>query len=116
MRVGHNFPVLQLAAAALLFTGCATNRANWDSRVGIYTYDQAVAQLGKPDQTTKLPDGQTAAEWISRYRVASPTDTDSKFYNTPASFQSRPSGSDYSESTLRLTFGTNDVLTGWSKN
>ena len=115
MKTSHRFPLRLFAAATLLFTGCATNQVNWDSRVGNFTYDQAVAQLGMPDHTTTLPDGRTAADWVSRYRAASSTDMDNAFHNSAASFSTGQSTADYHESILCLIFTTNNVLNGWSK-
>src|SRR4051812_24191771 len=51
---------------ALAFTGCATQKVNWQSRVGNYTFDQAVQDYGPPDKTAKLADGSTVADWIVR--------------------------------------------------
>lgn len=55
-------PVLLCA----LWAGCAsTPKADWDSRVGNFSYDQAVLELGPPLATTKLTDGTTVAEWLT---------------------------------------------------
>src|SRR5262245_26370868 len=52
-------------AVALTLVGCKTTPpVDWDSRVGTFTYDQAVAELGVPDRTAKLSDGSTIAEWV----------------------------------------------------
>jgi hypothetical protein len=57
--------VLVLAVADLLFAGCkSTPKIDWNSRIGSYTYDQAVAELGPPDKSAKLSDGKTVADWI----------------------------------------------------
>ena len=56
-----------LFLAAALLTGCQTTPPiNWDSRVGNYTYDQAVKDYGPPDRQAKLSDGQVVAKWITR--------------------------------------------------
>jgi hypothetical protein len=50
----------------LLVTGCKTTpKVDWTSRVGSYTFDQAVVELGPPDRQAKLSDGATVAEWIT---------------------------------------------------
>ena len=46
--------------------GCASTRIDWNSRIGNYTYDQAVLELGPPDKSAKLSDGSTVAEWLTR--------------------------------------------------
>jgi hypothetical protein len=51
-------------AAVLILAGCATP-INWQARVGIYTYDQAVVDYGPPGRATKLSDGSLVAEWMT---------------------------------------------------
>ena len=54
--------ILFLALTNCLTTGCKTApKIDWNSRVGNYTYDQAVAELGPPDKSAKLSDGKTVA-------------------------------------------------------
>ena len=54
-----------LAMLCLVFAGCkSTPTVDWNSRIGNYTYDQAVAEFGPPDKTAKLSDGKTVADWI----------------------------------------------------
>ena len=53
--------------ALLLLTGCATNKINWNSRLGTYTYDEAIIELGVPDRSATLTDGTVVAEWL-QYR------------------------------------------------
>src|SRR5438445_9278545 len=58
--------VLMLLSLAL--AGCANRprldpNTDWNSRVGSYTYDQAVAELGKPDAISESNEGRTA-DWI----------------------------------------------------
>ena len=62
----------KLSIAAFLFSifvfivGCKSPPpVDWNSRVGVYTYDQAVIELGPPDKKAKLDDGKTVAEWIT---------------------------------------------------
>ena len=59
---------LILVLAALGFAaGCATTpQVDWTSRIGEYTFDQTVAELGVPTKQTKLSDGKTVAEWVTR--------------------------------------------------
>ena len=54
---------LILLLAALTLAGCATNRINWSERVGTYTYDQAVLEMGPPAKQATLGDGTLVAEW-----------------------------------------------------
>ena len=55
----------------LWLTGCASMRADWGARVGHYTYDQAVTDMGPPDKQAKLTDGTLVAEWL--VTTATPT-------------------------------------------
>ena len=50
----------------LLLAGCASPKIDWNRRVGVYNYDQAVAELGPPDKQARLSDGSTVAEWLTR--------------------------------------------------
>ena len=62
-----NFSALViLVLAVVFFAGCATTKPiDWNSRVGSYTFDQAVTELGPPDKQAKLSDGKTVAQWIT---------------------------------------------------
>ncbi len=119
--MNKNFSVKILCLAAALFVaGCATQRVDWDARVGVFNYDQAVVELGPPDKQAKLTDGTTVAEWISRYNNTSTIGLGTGFYGGGMGgagvgvgmMQTTPT---YRESSLRLTFGTNLVLTAWSR-
>ncbi|HMP82739.1 MAG TPA: hypothetical protein PKA41_08575 [Verrucomicrobiota bacterium] len=55
-----------LAVLATLLAGCKTPKIDWNSRVGNYTYDQAVLELGPPDKHATLSDGVIVAEWLAR--------------------------------------------------
>ncbi len=103
------------AMAFGIFTGCATTRDNWDNRVGKLTFIQAVTELGPPAKQIQNADGSTVAEWISRYRTST-AGMDSDFRYHSASFGPEADSSDWHESKLSLTFNTNRLLTGWSKD
>jgi len=57
--------MLLTALTALLAAGCATQQIDWKTRVGHYTYSQAVVDFGPPDKSTPLPDGSMVAEWMT---------------------------------------------------
>jgi hypothetical protein len=103
-------------AAALFIAGCATHRVDWNARVGTFTYDQAVVELGPPDKQAKLTDGQTVAEWISRYNTGGSVGMGTGFYGGGAGVGFVQTTPTYRESKLRLVFGINNVLTSWSRN
>jgi hypothetical protein len=57
--------IASLLIGTLLFAaGCqSTPKVDWNSRVGNYSFDQAVAEMGPPDKSSKLSDGSLVAEW-----------------------------------------------------
>ena len=57
--------LLFAAITVLLLTGCATTQIDWGSRIGTYTYDEAVLELGVPERQATLSDGTIVAEWLS---------------------------------------------------
>jgi hypothetical protein len=96
---------------ALFFAACATGpKVDWQSRVGSYTFDQAVLELGPPDKDARLTDGTRVSEWLT-YRSRSGgtwvTHTRHGWVHTLDS----PSPDYY----LRLTFDPNGKLQSWKK-
>src|SRR3989442_1020288 len=53
--------ILNLGLCVFL-TGCASTKIDWNSRIGNYTYDQTVVELGPPDKYAKLTDGTVRSE------------------------------------------------------
>jgi hypothetical protein len=53
-----------MALALLALTGCVTP-INWQARVGVYTYNQAVMDYGPPMSVTRLNDSSTVVEWMT---------------------------------------------------
>lgn len=106
-----------IALLTVFLEGCATHRVNWTARIGTYTYDQAVLEYGPPDKQARLSDGRRVAEWISRYSTGGAVVIGTGFWNYPGGVgYLQSTGPQYYEDKLRLTFGTNNVLMGWSKN
>ncbi len=54
---------LLLGAVALGGAGCASQRIDWSTRVGMYSYDDAIRELGPPDKSAKLTDESVVADW-----------------------------------------------------
>jgi hypothetical protein len=116
MKTNFTLTLFLFLAVAMLVAGCATHRIDWKSRVGNYTFDQAVTEFGPPDKQAKLSDGRLVAEWVTRYSNGGTMMIGSGFYGRPGGVgvvQTTPS---YYESKLRLTFHTNNVLAAWAKN
>ena len=103
--------------ATLLFAGCVTGKIDWAVRVGQYTRDQAILDLGPPDKSAKLSDGTVVAEWLtqsSRVIVAPEP------YFLPRGDYFGPATPGYTETYvpayfLRLTFGPDGTLKSWKK-
>lgn len=49
--------------ALLVFAGCA-GRRKWDERIGHFSLDQAIREMGPPDKMATTSDGFTVAEWL----------------------------------------------------
>ena len=111
------FPTI-VAFAAALIVGCNTTKPiDWNSRVGNYTFDQAVTEFGPPDKQTTLSDGKLVAQWVTRREGGSSFSVGTGFYTGGVGVgMGHTTGSAYPDRILTLTFGTNQVLTAFSKN
>ena len=98
--------------------GCkSTPKVDWSSRVGNFTYDQAVAELGPPDKSAKLTDGSTVADWIKHSGGGVSFGVGTGFYGSHSAVGVGQSvGTGYHDKVLRLTFGADQKLVSWSKN
>ncbi|MGA9453274.1 MAG: hypothetical protein WBW41_18255, partial [Verrucomicrobiia bacterium] len=90
---------------------------DWSSRVGTYTFDQAVTELGPPDKETTLSDGKLVAQWVTHSNGGSSFSVGTGFYTGGVGVGvGQTTGSAYPDRILTLTFGTNQVLAAYSKN
>jgi hypothetical protein len=107
-----------LASVAIFFVGCATTKPiDWNSRVGAYTFDQAVTELGPPDKQAKLSDGKTVAQWITHREGGTSFSVGTGFFGGNTGFGvGQTVGTGYSDQVLTLTFTTNNMLAVWSRN
>ena len=110
--------LMTLALAAALIVGCNTTKPiDWNSRVGSYSFDQAVSELGPPDKQTTLSDGKLVAQWVTHSNGGSSFSVGTGFYTGGVGVGvGHTTGSAYPDRILTLTFGTNQVLTAFSKN
>src|SRR6185295_7245492 len=92
-----------LAILMLLATGCKTApKVDWNSRVGNYTFDQAVEELGPPDRQAKTSDGKTVAEWISHHSGGGSFSVGTGFYGSHSAVGiGTTTGSGYRDRVLR---------------
>jgi hypothetical protein len=109
--------IVLAALALLLFAGCVTQKIDWSARVGHYTYNEAVKELGPPNKSAKLSNGATVAEWLTQPSqvVMAPEP-----YFAPRGCYFGPPTPMYSETYvparyLRLYFDTNGILKAWKK-
>ena len=110
---------LLLLAVLAAQTGCHTTpKINWDARIGAYTFDQAVAELGPPNEQTTLSDGVRVAQWVTG-RVSNTTTMPmgggwgpGYGYYMPAPVIVNSSITQYC---LRLTFAPDGQLQAWKK-
>ncbi|MSU59083.1 MAG: hypothetical protein EXS35_13100 [Pedosphaera sp.] len=123
MKTRFEFPFARtlcgvLALLTLLLAGCkSTPKVDWNSRVGSYTFDQAVTELGPPDKQAKTSDGKTVAEWISRRSGGGSFSIGTGFYGSHSAVGlGTTTGTGHPDRVLRLTFGPDGKLLYWSKN
>lgn len=121
--------------ASLVLIGCASSsseqpkppkpakvdprKVNWSEQIGTYTFDQALAELGKPAVASESSAGKTA-EWVLHrspqmsfgfgFGVGSYGHGGSAGVGVGSGISPPPHG-EY----LRLIFGTNGILTEWTK-
>lgn len=107
-----------LVLTAVFVGACKTTPpVDWKARVGTYTFDQAVTELGPPDRQAKLSDGKTVAKWITRRNGGTSFGVGTGFYAGGAGVGVGQSvGPGFNDRILTLTFDTNRVLNAWSKN
>jgi len=97
--------------------GCATNKVNWAARVGHFTHDDAIVELGPPDKQARLTDGAVVAEWLTKRGRSIVYAGGAGLYGYPGYYGGVyptyvQTGPDYF---LRLTFGTDGKLTAWKR-
>jgi hypothetical protein len=108
---------LFLAVWFMLIPGCAsTPKPDWNQRVGNYTHDDAVRELGPPAASTQLQDGATVSEWFLKYGSQISFGLGTGAYGSGGAvgvgqtFTPPPKGH-----FLRLTFGPDGKLQRWEK-
>lgn len=108
------FTVQWVVAMSLmtLLSGCETyGKADWKGRVGHYTWDQALEELGPPQSEARTSDGSRVADWlVSASRTYSTAVRGPLFWSW--------SGQDVTttaESHLLLTFSPEGRLKAWKR-
>jgi len=105
--------ILGILGVGSLLAGCASMRMDWAGRVGHFSYDQAVLELGPPDKSATLMDRTVVAEWLTRkgYSYASAQYGYSPWYYGP--FYPGYAEVNSPDYFLRLTFGPDGMLKAW---
>ena len=111
-------PLLILLAFLPLFSGCASRpKVDWNSRIGNYTYNQAVLEMGPPDGEVTLNDGRKVAQWIlGRSAGSGLTVGFGGISGHTGVGVSQSVGSGFRDQVLRLTFGPDGNLAEWNRN
>lgn len=109
-----SLPVVLFLAIAF-FTGCATAPpVDWNSRVGNYTYAQAIHELGPPNRQTRLSNGAIGFKWFLQPTGGTGIGMSNNGMNHGFDAAQNISPG-FNNRYLQLTFDTNGVLTAWSK-
>lgn len=119
-------PALALGLSMLLLglAGCASHKVNWSARVGSYTFDQAVLDMGPPSKQAALQDGTVVAEWMTQRGYTETYYTPyygpywgygyrHRYYYGP--MFAMPIETSTPDVFIRLTFGPDGKLTAWKK-
>ena len=117
MKNSIRFEILCWCFLALLLEGCAsTPKPDWNTRVGSFTYDQAVAEMGPSDKYAKLSDGSTVAVWFIKHGSSVSFGVGTGFYSRGSSVGvGQTVGTSPAGEYLRLTFGADGKLTRWER-
>lgn len=117
-----------LLGAVLFLSGCASSSkpkkidprtVNWTERVGNYSYEQAIADLGKPSVVGESSDGHLA-EWVLRrspgmsFGFGVGSSSYGSHSGVGVGVGSSVSPPPHGE-TLRLKFGPDGLLKEWTK-
>jgi hypothetical protein len=101
--------------AMALIHGCATAPpVDWDSRVGNYTYTQAINELGPPNRQAHLSNGAMELKWF--LQPGGGIGTQNNNLNNGFGVGQNMNPTAISDRYLELTFDNKGVLSAWSKN
>ncbi|MBI3876459.1 MAG: hypothetical protein HY300_11005 [Verrucomicrobia bacterium] len=101
-----------LLVALLLLHACCTTlpSVDWDARIGTFTYDQAVTELGPPEKSAALTDGSRVADWLVLRGQRNAT-----YHSFPDGRVLRMEGARDPDRLLRLTFAPDGKLKAWKR-
>jgi hypothetical protein len=105
-----------IALALFVLAGCATP-INWQARVGVYTFDQAVTDYGPPMASATLSDHTRVCDWMTERGAVMVSPGPYPYYGRG---YWGPGYGAYSATTfparfLRLTFAPDGKLKAWKE-
>jgi hypothetical protein len=96
---------------ALLSAACTTvPTIDWEARVGSYTFDAAVKEMGPPEKSASLADGTRVADWLVARGRSNPI-----YHSFPDGRVVRTEGVRDPDRLLRLTFTSDGKLQEWRR-
>ena len=100
-----------LTSLLALLAACTTlPKIDWDTRVGSYTFDAAVQEMGPPERSATLADGARVADWlVFRGR------NNAIYHSFPDGRVIRTEGVRDPDRLLRLTFAPDGRLKEWKR-
>jgi hypothetical protein len=109
-----SLPVVLFLALVAFITGCAmVPPVDWNSRVGHYTYAQAVNELGPPNRQVRLSNGATEFKWFLQPNGGTGPGMGMNNNGFGVGQNLSPG---FGDRYLQLTFDAKSVLTDWSKS
>ncbi|HAV64149.1 MAG TPA: hypothetical protein DCY13_17510 [Verrucomicrobiales bacterium] len=113
--VRFSLPHVLVTAMLLAFAACSSKpKVNWDARVGSFTYDQAVIELGPPDRQTEISEGRKVADWVTGRSSSPRLSVGVGSYGRGGGVGvGTGTGGDPIEKVLRLTFDKDGRLVFW---
>lgn len=106
--------VLALLPLLFMLPACkSTPKIDWNSRIGTYTYDQAVIDMGPPDKMAEISEGRVAEWLVNRSRSPSFSVGFGSFGGSGGVGVGTGTGGNVIENYLRLNFNKEGVLESW---
>ena len=114
----YGWHLVVCGVAALLLLGCSTPAINWDERVGVYTWDDAITELGEPTRVTDEEGGVKTAEWVTQRTSPSPTSGPDPvpYFRGETTDPEQSPGRSAPPLVLRLSFSPDGKLFSWERN
>jgi hypothetical protein len=100
--------VISLLLLATLAACKTVPPVDWQARVGHFTFDQAVQELGPPEKSASLTDGTRVADWLTARGQRHVT-----YHSLPGGRVIQMEGARDPDRLLRLTFGPDGQLRDW---